>query len=282
MSWIESHQSLGGHPKKDQLAELLWGAGLQCDVADAAAIGILHRLWWWALDYAKDGDLSHYSDAVIAKGCHWGGDATLLVAALTEARFVDRNRRLHDWEDYAGRLIDKRDQDALRKREGRRAAKKEPTHGASTGRPLDAPVDDLRGGARTYLPTDLKPIASPADAGDALFDTFWTTYPRRVGKVATRKLWDKLSQTDRKNATLAAEQVAAQVRASGRMLQYVQHPSTFIGPARPFVDWVAGTPPGYAGEQAAGTKCEQCPNDEMDLTWDESGQHCPLCGWRAP
>ena len=51
-AWIESHQSLRDHPRKDQLAEELFVGRVPNDVANYAAVGILHYLWWWALDYA--------------------------------------------------------------------------------------------------------------------------------------------------------------------------------------------------------------------------------------
>ncbi len=140
MSWLESHQSLRDHPKKDRLAELLYEGSVPADVADNAAIGLLHRLWWWALDYAPRGDLSGFSARQIAKGCCWSGDPGLLLEALKEAGFVERESgTLHDWDDYGGRLAEKREADAERKRRVRRT---------SGGRPADVPRD----GAGTYIP----------------------------------------------------------------------------------------------------------------------------------
>jgi hypothetical protein len=141
MSWLESHQSLRDHPKKDRLAELLFEGMVPDDVADLAAIGLLHRLWWWAIDYAPKGDLASFTDRQLAKGCGWTGDAGALRPALIEAGLVDRETgELHDWREYTGRLIEKRETDAERKRH---------TRAASAGRPADAPQD----GAGTYLPT---------------------------------------------------------------------------------------------------------------------------------
>ena len=120
MSWLESHQSLRDHPKKDRLAELLFNGMVTNDIADLAAIGILHCLWWWALDYAQDGDLTKFSDRQIAKGCGWNDDARLLVAALIDAGFVDKKpRRIHDWDAYAGRLLERREEARERSRNWR-------------------------------------------------------------------------------------------------------------------------------------------------------------------
>lgn len=116
MAWLESHQSLRDHPKKDRLAELLFNGTVPNDVSDYAAAGLLHYLWYWALDYAHDGDLAKFSDSQVAKGCRWNGDSLLLVKALIEAGFVNKDRSLHDWDEYAGRLLATREKDRERKK----------------------------------------------------------------------------------------------------------------------------------------------------------------------
>jgi hypothetical protein len=121
MAWIESHQSLGRHPKTKRLAR-------QLGIGKPQAIGHLHYLWWWALDYAQNGDLSGYSDEDIAEAAEWEGDPHEFVTALREcginagAGFLDAEEAtLHDWMDYAGKLIERRKSDAARKRNERKA-----------------------------------------------------------------------------------------------------------------------------------------------------------------
>jgi hypothetical protein len=113
MAWIESHQSLLTHRKTGRLARAL-------GVSKITAIGHLHAFWWWCLDNAKTGDMASVDDADIADGACWEGDATAFVEALVFAGFVDASRSVHDWMDYAGRLIEKREADAERKRIRRR------------------------------------------------------------------------------------------------------------------------------------------------------------------
>lgn len=125
MSWLKSDQSLRDHPKKDHLAELLFNGSTPNDVADYASAGVLHYLWYWALDYAQDGDLGKFTDRQIAKGCRWQGDPVLLVQALTAAGFVDeKTRRIHDWDEWAGVLIQRRERNAeyMRKARGEHVA----------------------------------------------------------------------------------------------------------------------------------------------------------------
>jgi hypothetical protein len=112
MAWIESHAGLREHPKTKRLCRLL-------HLSRREAVGLLHFLWWWALDYVPEGDLSLVSDDDIADAVDWKRDAGDLVAALTAAGFLDRERRLHDWQDYAGRWIDRRAANAERMRHAR-------------------------------------------------------------------------------------------------------------------------------------------------------------------
>lgn len=101
MAWIESHQALKDHPKTEVLAYAL-------DVRPAEAIGLLHCLWWWALDYAPNGDLSNFDPRVIAKAATWHSDPMVFVAALLNSGFLDDGPTIHDWMDYAGRLVETR------------------------------------------------------------------------------------------------------------------------------------------------------------------------------
>lgn len=117
MAWIESHQELGRHPKTKRLARAA-GIGIP------AAIGHLHLLWWWAMDFAQDGELTNYTDEDIADAAIWDGIAHEFMNALIEAGFIDGtegNRRIHDWWEYAGRLIDKREQNRERMKRARAA-----------------------------------------------------------------------------------------------------------------------------------------------------------------
>ena len=130
MAWIESHQSLGAHPKTKKLARLL-------NISAPTAIGHLHMLWWWALDYAQDGDLSKYQAEDIADAVLWDGSASLLMASLLDAGFLDQpdgNPRIHDWDEYGGKLLAKRKADAERKAKAARPAE---FQGSSVGVPAE-------------------------------------------------------------------------------------------------------------------------------------------------
>ena len=110
MAWLQSHQSLRDHPKTRKLARR---------VGDVPrAIGLLHCLWWWAMDYAPDGDLTKHDAEDIAIGCEWDGDPDDIIQALIECGFIDNGDGLsiHDWWEYAGSLIVKREANRERAR----------------------------------------------------------------------------------------------------------------------------------------------------------------------
>ena len=95
-SWIESHQTLEKHPKLLKLISLTgWTKN--------ETIGILHRLWWWTLAYAEDGDLSKYSSTEVALMLDLNEtfDKAKLFDILKEAKFLDLDLKVHDWLDFA-------------------------------------------------------------------------------------------------------------------------------------------------------------------------------------
>jgi hypothetical protein len=128
VAWIESHQELAHHPKVARLANML-------DITVPAAIGHLHCLWWWVLSYADDGDVSEFDAFEIAHGAQWTGDADEFVACLTECGWMDGGE-VHDWHEYAGKLVERRRQDAERKRNARQKT--------SEARPVDVLADGVR------------------------------------------------------------------------------------------------------------------------------------------
>ncbi|MDQ3541695.1 MAG: hypothetical protein M3440_13525 [Chloroflexota bacterium] len=118
MAWIESHQSLRDHPKTRKLSRIL-------GVSLPATIGHLQCMWWWALDYAEDGNLSRFDWDDIEMGAEWDGLPDAFVDGLIRVGFLDftdpdgNDLTIHDWDDYAGKLIERRKANAERMRKAR-------------------------------------------------------------------------------------------------------------------------------------------------------------------
>ena len=113
MAWIESHDDLAAHPKTRRAARAL-------DISIPTMMGHLHLLWHWCLKYADDGDLSGYDHEDIADAMMWDGDPDDLIDALVNCGpgdrfgFLERDTDgalcVHDWLDYAGKLVEKREE----------------------------------------------------------------------------------------------------------------------------------------------------------------------------
>lgn len=151
MAWIKSEQALASHPKVHLLAKDL-------GISVPQAVGHLHLLWWWALDYADDGNLTRYRD-FIPSASQWVGDEDLFIISLIKHNWIDEVEGklvIHDWLDYTGALIETREKDAERKRKYRQSKNAKTSanrdswetsstkditspSGASTGRPEDIP-----------------------------------------------------------------------------------------------------------------------------------------------
>jgi DnaD/phage-associated family protein len=103
MAWIELHQTIWTHRKT-----LLLAAELGIPEIYAAAHMI--HLWCWALDNAPKGDLSGLPARIISFGAGWSGDPEAFVSAAVRAGFLDATDdgglKIHDWDDYAGRLME--------------------------------------------------------------------------------------------------------------------------------------------------------------------------------
>jgi len=135
-------ETLPDHPKTELAAELL-------GVPPAAVVGHLVCLWLWALQHAKDGDLSAFTPAWIAKAARWKGDPETFVNALTQCAHKrnghgfleddgDGGLIIHDWSDYGGKLHMAKAKEAKRKAD-ERAAQRESARLAALGQPDNSP-----------------------------------------------------------------------------------------------------------------------------------------------
>ena len=139
MAWIESHETLRHHPKTRKFARHL-------GVSLVAAIGHLHCLWWWCLSYAQDGNLSAHDTEDIAEGGAWEGDPNEFIMALLASGFADtvgEDIILHDWWDYAGKLVDRRVAERERSRRRRSTEGQPPDDQRSTNKRPLAPYPTL-------------------------------------------------------------------------------------------------------------------------------------------
>jgi len=246
MAWIESHQEVGRHPKTKKLARLL-------GVSLPAAVGHLHYLWWWALDFAQDGVLEKYDNDDIADAMQWDGDATQLIDALICSGHIDSTEHglvIHDWGEYAGKLLERRAKDRARKRAAAEAAGVPATIRRSSDGIAEEGDGSLNVSSVTNQPTNstkpnttnsTEPNRTEPDQHDGdpspqerRFAEFWKEYPKKVGKASCLKAWLKL----RPNTELFAQIMDALTKQKGSVQwqreagRYIPNPLTWINQGR--------------------------------------------------
>lgn len=147
------------------------------------AIGTLHSFWWWALDYAEDGDISKYSPYQVALAI----DANLpepekLFSFLIESKFLDKNLKIHDWWDYAGLYLTKKYHNNnpayLSKIKGKYFTPKGAPKGVQK-RKVATPISSLP--TNLYLPNQHN-TKTYVTLRETQFEEFWGQYPSRNGK----------------------------------------------------------------------------------------------------
>lgn len=121
MAWIELHQSLTTHKKTRRLARKL---GLGVPEGIPQTIGHLCLFWLWCVDGTEDGSLEGLDAQDIADAAGWTGEPEVFLDAMVEAEFiekkVDGTLEIHDWNDYIGKLMKKREESREKERNRKR------------------------------------------------------------------------------------------------------------------------------------------------------------------
>lgn len=176
--WIEVHQGLFRHRKTVALAAAL-------DIQRTSAGGHMICLWLWALDNARDGDLTEITSQIVAFGAEWEGDPNAFTDALVSVGFLDKIEErllIHDWYDYAGRLIERRKADADRKRTVRRTSGGHPAdiHRMAPGHPADVRRKSAATGPNRTVPN----LTSTTTAALELDELEWYKTLREIPTFA--------------------------------------------------------------------------------------------------
>lgn len=76
------------------------------------------------------------------------------------------------------------------------------------------------------------------------FEAFWSKYPRKLEKKAAFKVWKTRlrEKTDPEDMIQAVTHYADQCQQLGTEQRYIKHASTFIGPNKPFEEYIKGPP----------------------------------------
>jgi hypothetical protein len=65
------------------------------------------------------------------------------------------------------------------------------------------------------------------------FDQFWSIYPRRIGKGAARRAWEKATQIEQPSIIIQAAMAHAVFWRKARTeMRYIPHPATWLNQER--------------------------------------------------
>ena len=168
MAWIELHQSLPAHRKTMRLRREL-------KIKTAQAVGHLCMLWLWCLDNCPSGDISGLTSCEIAEAAGYEGkDPDAFVSALQASGYLDDDMHVHDWEEYAGRLIDKRSQNAQRMRDKRARAVN--VHGTCSARATHVQGLPYPTVPNSTVPNSTVPLSSSTDDSNSAQGDDLTAY----------------------------------------------------------------------------------------------------------
>ena len=248
MAWLQVHQTLKDHRK-------LFDAADQLEVEPPHMMGLLVSFWLWALDNAPTGSLVDITPRMISRAAQWDGDPEKLAKTLIRAGWIDEKEdgtlEIHDWYEYAGKLIDQRQAEKERSRSRRAAAAAsadaspdDPT--PTAGRPANSRkkaggrVDQSREDKTREGNTPPSPSDEGSDGGtkslvEARFLEFWKAYPKKTGKQYALKAWNKIKPTAELHERIM-QAVDAQKRSdqwrreNGR---YIPNPSTWLNGGYP-------------------------------------------------
>lgn len=259
MLYTPSHAELAQHPKTRKLARLL-------GVAIPTAIGHLHLLWHFALKYAPDGDLGSFEWDEVADGVLWEGEPDAFCQACIAAGWLevrdpdneDQDLVIHDWQDYGGKAIKQKEENAERQQRWRDRHKTDtsqpPNDPVTVTSPLHNALDKIRGEKskeEEKIPTPLTPpaakptpppVAPPLGGVSARrapkatnlnarqqprFDRWYPTYPNKQHRPEAERAFAKLDPDDDLTDRLIAD-TAQRQRGRKWAEGYIEHPATYL------------------------------------------------------
>lgn len=240
MPWIESHTTLRVHKKLKPLCDDL-------GITRAQAIGHLHMLWWWTIEYRETGDLNSLYETDIAAACDWRGDAKKIVKALKKHGWITENNFIKDWMDYAGFLL----RDRARKRLGR-------------ARGTSADESALTVPYRTVPDLTIK---------KQWFDELWKAYPRKIGMKAAERHFMTSVKTEDDLANIK-KALANYTKSETVVKGFIQHGSTWFNN---WQDWIQNP----VASKAASLKTVKCSvpgcKEKAEIPTEQYSAHREAC-----
>lgn len=119
MAWMPVDQFLPSHEKTAKLARAMgWTPRYAC--------GFLLDLWGWAIDHQPDGYIERADRGALARGVRaTSSELARCLRALRSTGWIDgagpTEGRLHEWDEWGGKIVARREDDRARQRKRREA-----------------------------------------------------------------------------------------------------------------------------------------------------------------
>ena len=97
MAWIEYHTALRDHWKIKRLARIL-------EVDYIYALGAISCLWLWCAEYAKDGNVTRFSDDEIRDAARCNSQK-FSIEALKKCELINDKGKINDWNKHGLKLL---------------------------------------------------------------------------------------------------------------------------------------------------------------------------------
>lgn len=262
MAWISVHEQVIGGKLRNLAKEI--------GCSQNEALGILIRLWLWAINNArKDGHIVGADKGDVAEVLNIGIDRKYspcdVVEALIATSWIDMENGLyiHDWEEWQEqwyRAIEVRERDAKRKREER--SKKRMLKASDGHSPTSAEDPDEKG-MEHDLPTPHlniqheEPPKQKPEEYTKDFEEFWEIYPRKMGKGEAYKKYKARVNDGWSESELmeAAKNYASRVSRERTEQKYIKHAKTFLSENTPFADFLPKE--SDVRKQASESECDE-------------------------
>lgn len=247
MAWFEVHEEVDG-PKLRRFRKKSGLNGFE-------TLGVLVYLWIWGIRNAdKTGLLLNAEKEDIAKqlSSKIDDDTKLdmlkIVDCMIETGWIDElsdGLYIHDWSKWQSRwykLLETREKDKLRKKvsagdESVQNDFEEPKDFEEIDADITKPAEPIKKAPAEKKATQTK--RPRIDRGEE-FEEFWKVYPRRVGKGEAYKAYQARLNEGIPHSDLlaAAKGYADYCRKTGRSIEYIKHPKTFLGPTLDYRDYL--------------------------------------------
>lgn len=176
------------------------------------------RLWCYCAKNCIVGNLKGYSTQEIEHIVCWWGKPGECVEALVKVRFIDKTSdgyTVHKWDEIQGHIqaFHERAKTAARARWG------------------DKCLSNAKGG-RLAMPLPTIPTNQPTK--EEWFSRFWAIYPKKIGKGAAQRSWDKLKHQESLSVAIL-EAVKWQSKCRDWQKeggQFIPHPATWLNQRR--------------------------------------------------